>query len=85
MYRNFVPYARNLCIHPCPVGFGDVIFYDYLQKMCFSEKVVYKFGAKSSKKKLIQIGTQMGDLEVGSTVYIFVSWHQAVRLMLGAV
>ena len=34
MYRNFIPCACNLCIHPCFVGFGDVIFYDYLQKMC---------------------------------------------------
>ena len=32
MYRNFIPCACNLCIHPCFVGFGDVIFYNYLQK-----------------------------------------------------
>ena len=53
MYRNFIPCACNLCIHPCFVGFGDVIFYDYLQKnMCSfpGGKVVRKFGAKSSKK-----------------------------------
>ena len=42
----------NLCIHPCFVGFGNIIFYDYLQKnVLFSGgKVVRKFGAKSSKK-----------------------------------
>ena len=34
MYRNFIPCACNLCIHPCFVGFGDVIFYD-LQKMYY--------------------------------------------------
>ena len=68
MYRNFISCACNLCIHPCFVGFGDVIFYNYLQKnVLFSGKlyIVRKFGVK---KKLIC--TQMGDLEVGSTVII---------------
>ena len=35
MYRNFIPCTCNLCIHPCFVGFGEVIFYDYLHKKNF--------------------------------------------------
>ena len=62
IYRNFIPCACNLCVHPCFVGFGDVIFYDYLHtKMCSfpGESSMQIWSKILSKKKadLYQIGS----------------------------